>query len=314
MGGRGGGGDGGDDDGGDNHGRDQPPRPPPRQGPGDGDGGDDDGSDDERAPGIRGPHENLLQRLRVPMPEAYSGDGDTTFTEWQVVMCRWLRSNGLRESRWLPVFVNNLKGAAMKWMNLTDLQVARGQREPFPSWREWANEARQKFEPTTLEEMARAQLRKLRQLGSVQSYVRAFQNVCFRIPDLTEGEAYSVFTGGLKQPIRNQVVGLVRNNLEEAIAMAERLDSVHHLAGDHAPKPTFAPKRFRPRRPQVNTVQAPQPDHRKEPQVAMVQHQGQKKRRGAPKKYRRPIRCYTCGKLGHTSPECPQKGERKQGK
>ena len=145
----------------------------------------------------------MWQRLRIPMPEAFNGDNDILFTKWVVMMTRWLRSSGIGEDQWMPVMSNNLKGSAMKWMNLMDLQVARGQREPFDTWQDWTQEARQKFKPTTLEEVARSQLRRLRQLGSVRSYVRQFQNIIFRIPDVTEGEAFSVFTSALKQPIRS---------------------------------------------------------------------------------------------------------------
>lgn len=197
--GGGGGGDGDDGDG-DGNGSGHGHRPPPFMGGGGG-GSDGDGED---GPGGDGNMENdnqqpnLLHRLRIPMPEAFTSDGDLTFTEWQVVMCRWLRSNGVEEARWLHVFINNLKGPALKWMNLVNFQIARRQRGDFATWREWANEARRKFEPTTLEEVARAQLRKVKQFGSVQSYVPQFQHICFRIPNLTEGEAYSVFTFGLK--------------------------------------------------------------------------------------------------------------------
>ena len=227
------------------------------------------------------------------MPEAYTGEGELLFTEWQVVMCPWLRSNKIDEGRWFNVMSNNLKGAAIKWMNLMDLQVARGQRQGFATWQEWVAEARQKFEPTTLEEVARAQLRRLKQSGTVRSYVKQFQNIIFRIPDLIEGEAYSVFTSGLKQPIRTQVVGMVRTNLDDAIALAKRLDSVSQLTSDQVP----ARKPWHPRRA------APQG------QVNMVQGDRKKGKREkvANKKDKKPLKCWTCGKIGHPSFLCPTK-------
>lgn len=56
------------------------------------------------------------------MLDTFSGDDDITFTKWQVVMCRWLRSNALQEAEWLHALVNNMKGTRMKLMNLIDLK------------------------------------------------------------------------------------------------------------------------------------------------------------------------------------------------
>lgn len=84
--------------------------------------------------------------------------------------------------------------------------------------------------------MERTQLQRLKQLESVQSYAQALQKLCFKIFNLTNGEAYLDFTMGLKQLIQNQIIYMTRQNLDEAIAMAEKLDNVQYLANNHTPK------------------------------------------------------------------------------
>lgn len=75
--------------------------------------------------------------MRIPTPDALTGDGDIIFTEWLVAMTRWLRSNYLLEGRWLNILIDNPKDAAMRWMNLMDLRIAHQQREAFVNWGDW---------------------------------------------------------------------------------------------------------------------------------------------------------------------------------
>ena len=82
------------------------------------------------------------------------------------------------------------------------------------------------FEPTTLEETSRRQLRRLRQFGSVEDYVQQFLRLSFRVADLSRSERYSLFLEGLREPIRSQVAGMSFGDPDMAINMAQRLGSL----------------------------------------------------------------------------------------
>ena len=128
----------------------EPPRQPPNRpfpgGPPGGDGSDGNGNDsqDGSQSSHRGelpaeeqraaiPHADLgFGRLRIPMPERFSGhQQDVSCTEWVLAMCRWLRGNAINESRWQAIMSANLSGVAISWMNLMELQVYQGARAPF---------------------------------------------------------------------------------------------------------------------------------------------------------------------------------------
>ncbi|GAB5407485.1 MAG: hypothetical protein Aurels2KO_57160 [Aureliella sp.] len=163
------------------------------------------------------------------MPKPYTGDHDVSVTEWVMQIGRWLRAQDVPEVQWIRVLSAHVGGAASRWMNLQELRMAEGRRQPFVDWQDWAAEARRQFEPTTSTERARTELRGLRQGGTVRDYVRRFQHICFRIPDMTDAEMFSTFVAGLRDPLRTTIAGFVRGDVQEAIEMAERLDGVRTL-------------------------------------------------------------------------------------
>ena len=117
-------------------------------------------------PGERSVHVSRVQsgfgRLRILMPERFSGHGQDNCTEWVLSMCRWLRGNAVDESRWLAIMFANLSSAAPSWMNMIELQVHQGQRVPFATWSDFTSEVRGAFEPATLAEQARRRVHSLR--------------------------------------------------------------------------------------------------------------------------------------------------------
>ena len=175
----------------------EPPRQPPRRrfsgGPPDGPPGDGggDGNGDDSQDGNQSSHRGELPveehqagiphvdsgfgRLRIPMPERFSGhQQDVSCTEWVLAMCRWLCGNAVNESRWLAIMSANLLGPAILWMNLVELQVYQGTHAPFADWHEFTKALRHTFESATLAEQARRKLHGLRQIHSVEAYVCEF--------------------------------------------------------------------------------------------------------------------------------------------
>ena len=80
------------------------------------------------------------------------------------------------------------------------------------------------FEPITENEEAQWGLRKLHQTGRVASCTTKFQELKSRLPIMTDEEAFLVYLAGLNPHFREQVGAHVRGNVEEAIAMAQRIE------------------------------------------------------------------------------------------
>ena len=63
----------------------------------------------------------------------------------------------------------------------------------------------QQFEPVTKVEEARKQLRALRQAGRVAGYVQKFQELQYRLPGMTDEEAFHTFLSGLQPHLQEHV-------------------------------------------------------------------------------------------------------------
>ena len=69
-------------------------------------------------------------------------------------------------------------------------------------------------------EEARKQLRTLRQTSQVASYVQKLQELQYRLPRMTEEEAFHAFLSGLQPHLPEHVGAHVQGDVEVAIAMA----------------------------------------------------------------------------------------------
>ena len=81
-----------------------------------------------------------------------------------------------------------------------------------------------RFESVTENEETRRDLTELHQSRRVASYTAKFQELKSRLPTMTDEESFSVYLAGLNPHLREQVGAHVRENLEEAITMAQRIE------------------------------------------------------------------------------------------
>ena len=105
---------------------------------------------------------------------------------------------------------------------LQDIEV--GKRNPFDDWADFKVERCAAFEPVTATEESRRQLQNLRQTGRVCAYVQRFRELQYRLPGMSEEEAFSTFLAGLAPHIQEQVGAHIQGDLFAAITMTERLD------------------------------------------------------------------------------------------
>ena len=110
--------------------------------------------------------------------------------------------------------------------------VATGRRAAFLTWRAFTQAMIHRFEPVTEIEEAQKQLRALRQTGRVGGYIQKFQELQYRLPNMSTEEAFHAFLSGLTPHLQEHVGAPAQGDLEVAMAMAQRLEVYH--GGDGA--------------------------------------------------------------------------------
>jgi hypothetical protein len=142
----------------------------------------------------------------------------------------------------------------------------------------------------------------------VRGYVEAFQNLFMQIPDITNAEALDRFVRGLKPRTKQEVVMREPCNLEEAIHLADRFDSLISGLGTPSRPGGFYTQRTQPEPTQVGQGLRPVPME--------VDTMNGGRSRSTPltaterKKLIRTGGCFYCQKTGHMIGECPYRTER----
>ena len=126
---------------------------------------------------------------------------------------------------WLDVVAMRVDGAASSWVNAVLQEVADGRRQAFRTWGQFKVAMIHRFESITETEDARRQLRALKQTGRVSGYIQRFQELQYRLPSMTDEEAFHAFLSGLVPHLQEHVGAHVQDDLEKAMAMAQRLEA-----------------------------------------------------------------------------------------
>ena len=144
---------------------------------------------------------------------------------------------------WLDVVAMRVEGAVNSWVNAVLQDISTGRRPVFCTWAQLKEAMVQQFELVTKVEEARKQLRALRQIGRVANYIQKFQELQYRLPGMTDEEAFHTFLSGLQPHLQEHVGAHVQGDLEAAIAMAQRLEV--YRGGDGAKAGEKGPKKFK---------------------------------------------------------------------
>ena len=117
----------------------------------------------------------------------------------------------------VDVTVTRLKEGPLHWLMGEMKLIHAGHRQPWLNWFQFRREFVSRFEPLTVEEMARQQLHTLQQKATMQGYIYKFDNLCAQVETMNTSEAFAAFVRGLKPEIRQQVgVHVETNNLQAA--------------------------------------------------------------------------------------------------
>ena len=80
-----------------------------------------------------------------------------------------------------------------------------GRRPPWVNWAEFRQEMEQAFTPLSEVEHARRKLMEMKMGKNVSMYIQAFCTQMYKVPEMTQEEAFSLFMRGLKPRIREQI-------------------------------------------------------------------------------------------------------------
>lgn len=165
-------------------------------------------------------------RLPSVKPDTFKGTSSEAANcrFWLAQIDAWLALYPHLDDRLrLMVVVCLLRGPALGWwLNL------RPQPETYTAF---AAAFLAYYQPVSAQLTARDKIATLRQTTSVRAYTDAFKEQLTNIPDMDSSEAYDRYTRGLKIPIRTQVMLSQVTNLEGAITIAERADTILYSVG-----------------------------------------------------------------------------------
>ncbi|CAI7729943.1 unnamed protein product [Closterium sp. NIES-54] len=113
-----------------------------------------------------------------------------------------------------------LRGPALEWIYNNNKIRGEG------SWTQFREALIQRFEPINSSYMARQQIHRHKQFGSVTQYTQQMESLFNRITDLTEGEKIQAYTEGLKMEVHRQVIAANYNNYRDLVSAAERFDAL----------------------------------------------------------------------------------------
>ena len=98
---------------------------------------------------------------------------------------------------WLDVVAMRVEGAANSWVNAVLQEISEGCKPVFHTWAQFRDAMVQRFEPLTEVEEVHKQLKALRQTGRVAGYIQKFQELQYRLPGMTDEEAFHAFISRL---------------------------------------------------------------------------------------------------------------------
>ena len=101
----------------------------------------------------------------------------------------------------------------------------------------------QQFKPVTEVKEVRKQLKALRQTGQIAGYIQKFQELQYKLPGMTDKEAFHAFLFGLQPHLQEHVGAHIQGDLDTTIAMAQHLEV--YRGGDGAKAGGKGSKKFK---------------------------------------------------------------------
>ena len=198
--------------------------------------------------------------------------------------------------------VTLLRAHAMNWWEQQEQRIRLGNSETIDTFEKFEREITKQFGGFDTVERARDTLASLRQVSSVEAYVRRFRETLLLLgaDNYLDSDMCHRFILGLKPWIQRLVKIEAPGTLDEAMQMAERIDRVRVADPTRTPRPNHADSSHTTPM-EIGAVTPGRPKYRKltdQDRQRLMENHG----------------CFYCRKphAGHTSRNCPEKQEGRQ--
>src|SRR4051812_48194757 len=214
-------------------------------------------------------------------------------------MQQYLLATGIKNDEQAVYLATNLlRGDAATWWRHHFKKITDDEDE-LPNWKQFERLLSKKFKPINATKVARDTLARLRQTSSVKAYNAAFTSTILEIPNISEEEMVDRYVRGLKEKVRVEVELREPTDLEEAIRITDRFDTITFA---YTPRTSFYPtKQPEPRQTFVKPL-GPAPM-----EIDMITLRFKKLTDEEREKLRRAGACFACRQPGHMSSQCPRR-------
>ena len=246
----------------------------------------------------------LKPRLELPKPEFFSGADNRPplVRTWLAQLRRYFKLwPTLADSDKINYAVNLLRSHAMHWWEGQEQLVRIGQSEELDSFEQFEEAITKQFGGFDVTERARDMLANIRQLSSVETYVRRYREALLLLgaDNYLDADMCHRFILGLKPWVQRLVKIEAPKTLEDAMQVASRIDRVRVTAPDRRtysdPRP--GPSETSEATPmEIGAIQAGRSRFRKLTEAEK-------------KRLQETNGCFYCRKpnAGHSSRDCPEK-------
>src|SRR3954469_23916777 len=244
--------------------------------------------------GPPGPSTNI----RIKQPETYDGRKGSVDL-WIFQMQQYLLATGIKNDEQAVYLATNLlRGDAATWWRHHFKRIT-NDGDALPNWKQFEGLLSRKFKPVNTTKVARDTLARLRQTSSVKAYNAAFTSTILEIPNISEEEMVDRYVRGLKEKVRVEVELREPTDLEEAMRITDRFDTI---AFAYTPRTSFyLTKQPEPRQTFVKPL-GPAPM-----EIDTITLHFKKLTDEEREKLRRAGACFACRQPGHMSSQCPRR-------
>lgn len=247
-------------------------------------------------------------------PATYSSTRDSgTPATWLFSVDTYFKASGTPADRQVPLVATFLRGSASLWWQSVCRDVDAGSRVAITTPEAFRTEFLRVFSPVDGSKIARDALRQLTQAKSVSEYTDKFRSLVLQITNIGPAEALDRYVAGLKPHIRERVEIEDCKELDRAMFIAQRMDSIHHRSQQTLTRSTFAPTPQSTAAPTLSSAPPATSDGPTPMELGAMRPQGRTQQRPTFRKltpadrssYANEGRCFRCRQLGHWKGECP---------
>ena len=180
-----------------------------------------------------GPMQGLMStlpigQLKLEAPPRFNGARRPGAQKWLESMTTWMTLMNYPRDQWILISSTRLEGHVSSWFSAQMKSIQRGQRGQWLSWEQYSQELIKIFAPLDEEEDARRQLKELKQMGRVAGYTAKFNELFYKVPNMTEKDKFSMYFLGLVPRLQAEV-GLrlerdAQRSVERVTAVAQRAE------------------------------------------------------------------------------------------